>query len=211
MKLYYFPLSPYSQKVMMALAEKGLAHDKELVDLGNADARAAYEKINRFGKVPFLVDDKRDWKVPESSIIIEYLELHHPGGTQLIPSDPDQARQARFHDRCFDLYVTEQALKIFFDKQRPEGKRDPLGVENAERRIDKSYAMYDDMMAKRQWVLGDTFSLGDLAAAPALAIGRMMRPWDAHKNLAAYFERLAARPSVQGVFKQAQEMMAARR
>ncbi len=208
MTLYYFPLSPYSQKALIALAEKGAPFEKELVNLGDADARAAYEKVNRLGKVPFLRDEVRDWVVPESSIIIEYLERHAPGGTQLIPSDPDLARQARFYDRVFDLYVTEQALKLFFDGRRPADKRDPYGVEQAQKRLDKTYALVDDHLAKRRWVLGDTFSIGDVSAAPGLAVGRMMRPFDAHKNLTAYFARLSERPSVQGVFKRAEEAMA---
>ncbi len=211
MKLYYNPLSPFSQKALIALEEKGVAYDKEIVDLGNAEARAAFEKINRFGKVPFLLDEKRDWRVPESTIIIEYLERHCPGGTQLLPSDPDLARQARFHDRLFDLYVTDPALKIFFDGRRPADKRDGLGVESAQKRLDKTYVMYDEYLAKREWILGDSFSLADVAAAPALALGRMMHPWEAHKNIGAYFARLAARPSVGGVLKAAQEFMAQRR
>jgi glutathione S-transferase len=208
MKLYYFPLSPYSQKALIALDEKGTKHTTEMVNLGDAAARAEYEKINRFGKVPFLFDEKRDWKVPESSIIIEYLEQHAPGGTQLIPSDPDKARQARFQDRVFDLYVTDQALKIFFDQRRPEDKRDPMSVESAQKRLDKTYAMFDDYLAKRTWVLGDTFSIADVSAAAGLGIASMMRPFGEHKNLTAYHGRLSERPSVQRVYKMAQEFMA---
>ena len=210
MKLYYLPVSPYSQKARIALEEKGVPYEKELVNLGDPAARATFEKINRFGKVPFLVDEKRDWRVPESSIIIEYIDRHCPGGTQLIPTDPDLARQARFHDRCFDLYVTEQALKILFDGRRPEGKHDPFGVDAAQKRLDKTYAMYDEYLAKRQWLLGDTFSLADVAAAPGLALARMFRPWDAHTNIGTYFGRLAARPSVQAALREAQELMARR-
>jgi glutathione S-transferase len=210
MKLYYFPLSPFSQKAWIALEEKGATYELERVDLGSAEARAAYEKINRFGKVPFLRDEARDWSVPESSIIIEYIDRHLPGGTQLIPSDPELARQARFHDRIFDLYVTEQALKIFFDGRRPADKRDPFGVEQAAKRLDKTYAMLDEYLARRRWIMGDTFSIGDVSAAPALAIARVMRPYDAHANLVAYFGRLNERPSVQRVFKQVQEFMAQR-
>jgi glutathione S-transferase len=210
MKLYYLPVSPYSQKARIALDEKGVHYEKEIVNLGDPAARAAYEKLNRFGKVPFLVDEKRDWRVPESTIIIEYIDRHCQGGTQLIPQDPDLARQARFHDRCFDLYITEQVLKIFFDGRRPEDKRDPFGVDAARKRLDKTYAMYDDHMAKRQWVLGDTFSLGDIAAVPALTMGRQIHTWEAHANLAAYFARLTARPSVQGVLQETMEFMARR-
>jgi glutathione S-transferase len=167
MKLYYFPLSPFSQKALIALEEKGAQYETERVDLVDRTSRAEYEKLNPIGKVPFLRDEARDWKVPESSIIIEYVDRHCAGGTQLVPSDPDQARQARFYDRLFDLYITEPALKIFFDGRRPADKRDPLGVEQAEKRLDKTYALLDGHMAKRQWVLGDAFSMGDIAAAPS--------------------------------------------
>ncbi|HWE27959.1 MAG TPA: glutathione S-transferase family protein [Polyangia bacterium] len=210
MKLYYFTLSPYSQKALIALAEKGAKYEAVQVDLGDANARAEFAKINRLGKLPFLVDEARDWKVPESSIIIEYIDRHCPGGTQLIPSDPELSRQARFYDRLFDLYVTEPALKLFFDARRAEGQHDTIGVEAAQKRLDGTYALFDDALAKKKWVLGDTFSIGDVAAAPALAIARMMRPFDAHKNLVAYLGRLSERESVQRVFKQAQEAMARR-
>jgi glutathione S-transferase len=210
MKLYYLPVSPYSQKALIALDEKGATYEKHLVNLGDAAVRAEYEKVNRFGKVPFLVDEARDWRVPESTIIIEYVDRHCASGTQLIPSDPELARQARFHDRIFDLYITEQALKIFFDGQRPADKRDAMGVESAQKRLDKTYALYDEHFARRQWALGDTFSIADVAAAPALAMAQRVRPWDAHQNLAAYFGRLSARPSVSGVFKQVQEFLATR-
>jgi glutathione S-transferase len=210
MKLYYFPLSPYSQKALIALAEKGIKYEAVQVDLGDANARAEFAKINRLGKVPFLVDEARDWKVPESSIIIEYIDRHYPGGTQLIPTDPDQSRQARFYDRLFDQYITEPALKLFFDGRRAEGTHDTIGVEAAQKRLDSTYALFDDALAKKSWVLGDTFSIGDVAGAPALAMARMMRPFDAHKNLVAYLGRLSERESVQRAFKQAQEAMARR-
>jgi glutathione S-transferase len=210
MKLYYFTLSPYSQKALIALAEKGVKYEAVQVDLGDANARAEFAKINRLGKLPFLVDEARDWKVPESSIIIEYIDRHCPGGNQLIPTDPELSRQARFYDRLFDPYITEPALKLFFDARRPEGQHDTIGVEAAGKRLDGTYALFDEALAKKTWVLGDTFSIGDIAAAPALALARMMRPFEAHKNLMAYLGRLSERESVQRVFKQAQEAMARR-
>ncbi len=205
MKLYYNPLSPYSQKVRIALDEKGTQYEAVKVELGDPAARAEYLKLNRLGKVPFLVDETRDWKVPESSIIIEYVDRHCPGGAQLIPSDPELSRQARFHDRIFDLYVTEQALKIFLDSRRPPDKKDALGVEAAQKRLDSTYALLDEALAKKTWVLGDTFSIGDIAAAPGLAVARMMRPFDAHPNLTAYFGRLSERQSVRRAFREMQE------
>ncbi len=210
MKLYFFPLSPYSQKALIAFEEKGARYEKMLVNLADTSARAEYEKVNPFGKVPYLRDDQREWSVPESTSIIEYVDRHVSGGTTLIPSDPELARQARFQDRIFDLYVTEPALKIFFDGQRPADKRDAYGVELAQKRIEKTYGLFDQFLGSKQWVLGDTFSMGDISGAAALRMGSHVHPFDAHKNVSAYFQRLRARPSVAGVFKQADEALAQR-
>ncbi len=210
MKLYYSILSPYSQKVLIALEETRTPYEGVQVSLGDANARAEFLKINRLGKVPFLVDEARDWKVPESSIIIEYLDQHHPGAVQLVPKDPELSRQARFFDRLFDQYITDQALKLFFDSRRPEDKKDPMGVEQAQKRLDLTYALFDDLFAKKKWVLGDTFTIGDVAAAPGLWLASRFRPFDAHKNLVAYFGRLNERESVQRVFARVKEFLAKR-
>jgi glutathione S-transferase len=210
MKLYYSTVSPYSQKVLIALEETKTPHEAIHVNLGDANARAEFAKVSRLGKVPFLVDEARDWRVPESSIIIEYLEQHHPGAVQLVPKDPDLSRQARFFDRLWDLYVTEQTLKIFFDGRRPAEKRDPMGVEQAHKRLDSTFALLDEPLGKKKWVLGDTFSIGDVAAAPALLMASRFHPFDEHKNLVAYFGRLSERESVQRVFAKVKEYLAQR-
>lgn len=51
----------------------------------------------------------------------------------------------------FDLYVTEPTLKIILDKRRPPDRHDPYGVEQAQKRLDKTLTMYDEYLAKRQW------------------------------------------------------------
>ena len=73
MKLYYHPLSTYSQKVLIALYEKGLQFDGEMVQLFDPAVREEYRAIYPMGKIPCLFDDD-DHMVPESSIIIEYLD-----------------------------------------------------------------------------------------------------------------------------------------
>jgi glutathione S-transferase len=70
--------------------------------------------------------------------------------------------------------------------------------------------MYNEYLAKRTWVLGDTFSIGDIAAVCALAVAERMRPFSAHPNLVAYFSRLKERPSVKKVFARVAEELARR-
>ena len=65
--------------------------------------------------------------------------------------------------------------------------------------------MIDKEVASRSWAMGETFSLADCAAAPALFYGNMVVPFgDDHKNVAAYFERIKARPSFARVLKEAE-------
>jgi glutathione S-transferase len=195
MKLHYFPLSTYSQKALIALYEKGTDFTLEMVDFLSAEGRAAYKKIYPLGKVPLLVRDD-GWIVPESTIIVEYIEQHHQGGTKLIPADPELARRTRFMDRMFDLYVNDPFQVIFFDARKPEAERSPTAVAAARERLDVMYEFLDKHLAKcGPWAVGEAFTMADCAAAPALTGARMVHPFDKHQNLMSYFGRLTERPS----------------
>jgi len=209
MKLYYHPISSYSQKAVMAFHEKGATFKPMLINIMDPQAKAEYRKVHPLAKLPLLVDEKADRVVPESSIIIEYIDRHCPGGTKLIPDDPDLARQVRFKDRMMDLYVNDSMGKIFFDGMRPEGKRDPHGVAQAKATLDSVFELVDRDMATKTWAMGDTFSMADCAAAPALAYCRMVHPFDKHKNLSAYAARLMERPSFMKIHDEAKPFLAA--
>lgn len=208
MKLYHHPLSTYSQKVMIALHEKELPFDTEIVRLADPEARAAYERVYPLGKVPLLVaDDGR--LVPESTIIIEYLDGHFPEPPRLIPEGRDEARQVRFLDRMLDHWVNDPFVKIFFDGRQPPERRDPDGVARAAHHLDVLYRFMDDLLARRTWLAGEGFSMADCAAAPPLGYLTRIRPFERHPNLTAYWTRLAARPSVARVFGEAYPHLAA--
>jgi glutathione S-transferase len=134
--------------------------------------------------------------IPESSIIIEYLDRRHPGKTRFIPEDPELARQVRFKDRFYDLHLHVHMQKVVGDRMRPEGKKDPHGVEQAKARISVSLDMIDAEMADRTWAMGDAFTLADCAAAPPLFyINKVFPLAERHKNAARYLDRLLKRPS----------------
>jgi|HubBroStandDraft_4_1064222.scaffolds.fasta_scaffold418313_2 glutathione S-transferase len=209
MKLYYFPLSTYSQKALTAFYEKGVAFTPEIVSLMDPAQRAEYvAKVNRLGKVPTLVLDDGSI-IPESTTIIEYLEDHHgDSGTRLIPADRDLARQTRFNDRNFDLYLNNNMSTIFFDGRKPEAERSPRAVAAARAQLDIVYGIYDEHFAKRTWAIGDAFTMADCAAAPCLAYLKMVHPYEQHKHLVAYAGRLAERPSFARVQHEAAPFMA---
>ena len=105
--LHFHPLASYCHKVLIALYENDTPFTPNIVDLANETERAALLKLWPIGKFPVLRDDTRNETVPESTVIIEYLDRHYPGRTQFIPGDDDRAWQTRLRDRFYDLYVHE--------------------------------------------------------------------------------------------------------
>ena len=160
-------------------------------DPGVGDELASLWPMKRF---PILRENGR--VVMETSIIIEYLQVHHPGPVKLIPDDPDLAIEARMLDRVFDNYVMTPQGKFVFDALRPPEHRDPHGVEEARRMLDVSYAWLDRHMQGRTWAVGDSFTLADCAAAPSLFYADWThRIPERYGNLTAYRARLLKRPS----------------
>jgi glutathione S-transferase len=207
MKLYYFPVSTFSQKALIALYEKGIKFTPEIVDFLSPEGKAAYKKVYPLGKVPLLVRDDGGF-IPESSIIIEYLDTQFDAGPRLIPEDKELARRTRFYDRQFDLYVNEPTVTLFFDGRKPEAERNPAAAATARERLDLMFTMFDKHFEKHTWALGDTFTMADCAAAPALGLARMVHPFDKHTNLTRYFGRLVERPSYARVLDEAKPYIA---
>jgi len=203
--LHYHPLSSFCWKVLIALYENDTPFTPHMVNLGDEAERAALLKLWPIGKFPVLRDDARDQTVPETSIIIEYLDRHYPGRTRFIPDDPDLARQTRLRDRFYDCYAHLSMQKIVGDRLRPEAAKDPHGVEEARARLRSCYDMIDRQMAGGAWAMGEAFGLADCAALPALFYGNMVEPLgEKHKHATAYLERLKARPSVARVLAEAE-------
>ena len=92
LKLYFHPLSSFCQKVLVALYENDTPFEPHVVDLFDEASSAAFKKIWPIGKFPVLRDEGRDRMIPESSIIIEYLQQHYPGKTRFVPADAELAR-----------------------------------------------------------------------------------------------------------------------
>lgn len=202
--LHLHPLASYCHKVLIALYENGTPFAPRLVDLGDAAERAAFLKLTPLGKMPVLRDDARDRTLPETSIIIEYLDTWYPGPVRMIPTEPELALRTRLLDRFFDLYVQDPMQKIVGDALRPEGKHDPHGVELARAALRSAYAILERELDGKAWALGDVFTLADCAAAPALFYAdKVVAIGEDHPNTAAYLARLMARPSFARVLDEA--------
>ncbi len=205
LKLYYHPLSSFCWKALIALYENDIPFKPILVDLQDANERAAFQKVWPIGKFPVLRDEVRGWTVPESTIIVEYLAQYYPGPVDLVSRDPDTARQIRMRDRFFDSYIHIQMQKITGDAFRPEGSKDPVGVAQAKAQIRTAYTMIEREFDGRQWAMGNAYTMADCSASPAFFYGdKVVKLAGEFPNIAAYLERLKARPSFARVLKEAE-------
>jgi glutathione S-transferase len=202
--LYIHPLASFCHKVLIALYENGTPFRAETVDFSNPGSAGAHLERWPVGKIPVLFDDETQRIIPETSIIIEYIEETSPGPGALLPSDKDRRLKARLWDRFFDLYVNTPMGKIVTDRIRPEGQSDAYGVEEAHRTLAAAYAMIEEQVSAHDWAVGDDFTLADCAAAPALFYASIVHPFGDHqRNLMAYLDRLLVRPSVKRVIDEA--------
>lgn len=194
--LYGHPFSSYTQKVLIALYENGTAFELRNLDPAAPGNHAAeWKRRWPLAQFPVLVDGDRT--VAESSIVIEHLQLAHPGRVPLIPADPAAALEVRFMDRFFDLHVMSPVQHAVGAALTGDAaRRDEARAQSADK-LDRAYAWLDARWAGRAWAAGDAFTLADCAAAPALFYSDWTHPIAAtYPALRAYRARLLARPSV---------------
>src|SRR5215831_4374729 len=200
--LWSHPFSSFAQKVLIALYETGLPFEARLIDESSA---AAFRALWPLAKMPVLVDEERGLTLPESTIIIEHLHGLAPAA-RLLPRESGAALKTRLLDRLFDHYVMHPMQKIVGDRLRPDGKEDPFGVEQAREQLRTAYGVIEKELADgRPIAAGNTFTLADCAAAPALYYADLVEPFrSGWPRLAAYFDRLLTRPSFARVLREAE-------
>jgi glutathione S-transferase len=194
LQLFAHPFSSYCQKVLIALWADGTEFEYRLLEQDHPENFAELKQHWPFGKFPVLVDGDRT--VIETSCIIEYLQVHHPGPNRWIP-DGELGLKVRFLDRFFDLYVMENMTKAGTDNLRPEESRDPYGVQRARDNLQVAYDWLEANLGDGPWAAGEAFTLSDCAAAPSLFYADWVEEiGPARPKLAAYRARLLAHPIV---------------
>jgi glutathione S-transferase len=202
--LHEHPFAAYCWKARIALYERDLPFESNLV--GDETDRARLAELWPRATIPVLVDDTAGITLPESTIIVEYLE-GLSAAPRLIPADREAALQARLWDRVIDGHVMTPMQKIVGDALRPAGSRDPEGVMDARAQLEQAYDLLDEHLTSGGWAAGPAFTVADCAAAPALFYARVVQRWDEEglADLTRYFTRLTARPSVSRVIDDARE------
>ena len=191
---YGHPFSSYTQKALIALYENRTSFEFKVI---GPDAPENFESLKNLwplGKFPAL--DDQGVAVFESTTIIEYLQLKHPGPVRLIPDDPEAAIEVRMMDRIFDNYVMTPMNWIVLDALRAPEERSARTVADGRSLLETTYRWLEGRMAGRDWAFGDAFTLADCAAAPSLFYADWVHPIsEEFANLRSYRSRLLARPS----------------
>ena len=195
--LYDHPLSPYGQKVKIALREKGVAFETVSPGgLGAGGAAGAFAQANPRAEVPTLVDGEA--AVFDSTVILEYLEEAYPTPPMLPASPADRAR-VRMIEEVMDTHFEPiswglSELRWF---KRAEGEQAAALEAAAARQVAGFHAWLERQLGGREWFNGEAFGWGDLAVVPFLngAAGQGLPP-PADSKLAGWLTRANARPSV---------------
>ncbi|HEX4183307.1 MAG TPA: glutathione S-transferase [Caulobacteraceae bacterium] len=201
MKLYN-SIGPNPHVVKMFLAEKGVEIPREAVDLmAGENRREPYvSTVNPAGQLPALeLDDGK--VITEITTICEYVEEKHPEPA-LIGRTPEERAETRMWTRRVDLNICEpmangfrysQGLALFQNRMRCL----PEAAEGLKAVAQDKLAWLDGLMAGQTFVAGERFTLADIVLFCFLdfgaAVGQPLNP--ENKNIAAWFERMKARPS----------------
>lgn len=194
LELYVHPFSSYSWKALIPMWADGTAFEYKKVGGDEPDATARLAELWPFAKFPVLVDDGQ--VIPEATCIIEHLQARHPGPNIWIP-EGDLGRRVRFLDRFFDLYVQGNMQPSVNHALRPEGMGDAYGAERGLKNLRIAYDWLEANLTDGPWAAGETFTLADCAAAPALFYADWIEEIGGERpRLQGYRARLLAHPQV---------------
>jgi glutathione S-transferase len=178
--LYDAQRCPYCARVRIVVAEKGLEIEPIEIDLDDRPAWI-YEK-NSTGRVPVVEED--GWTLPESAVIMEYLEERYPEPS-LLAADPADRAVARLR-----IYRHDTFTKPYYGLRRGEPGADALFAEQLER--------LDAELEEHPWLGGAEYGLADIAYVPwVLGAGYVLGvALDPYPALSEWLTRLLERPAV---------------
>jgi glutathione S-transferase len=199
-------LSPFVRKVRAAFIEKGIAYELDPVFPFNPTPE--YLAMSPLGKIPCYTTPEGQ-HIPDSSVIIAYLERVHPENS-LYPSDAGDLARALFAEEYGDSVVVAACGTVFFQRivgpMFMDQPTDEAAVKNAlEVEIPKVLDWLDAQVAGKKFFVGDSLSVADIAiCSPFVNLAHGQGDFDRakYKNFATYLEGILARDSFAGLIKE---------
>ena len=208
LKLFEHPLSPYAQKVKIALYEKNIPFETAMPNFMQPGGDEEFQKSNLRLEVPSLIDGEA--KIFDSTIILEYIEDKWPKPA-LLPAAPEDRARVRMLEEMCDTYIEAigwalAEIRVF---GRAKGELADRLLARAEKQIAGCQSWLEGQLGGRPYFNGAEFGWGDLSVWPYLAgqAGNGHPPKPGSK-LAAWLEKTSQRESTMKCAQAAMETMA---
>jgi glutathione S-transferase len=199
MKLYSGPVSLFTAKVRIALAEKRLEYERIEVQWSLENRYLPHHPevaaLNPKGEVPVLVDG--ELVAFDSTIILEYLEDRYLD-PPLYPRDPVLRARCRQFEAAADEIIFPNVWDLVEEGLYPAatGERDPGRLREAQDALSQRHAELDKRLADVDFLCGD-FSIADIGTFIMLSSGAILGAPVGERctNLHGWLERLGKRPA----------------
>ena len=200
-RLFHLPLSPFSRKIRLVMAEKKLEVD--LIEEPVWEKRLEFLKLNAAGKVPVLVLDGKIFS--ESNSIFEYIEEIHPAPS-LLPSDALIKAEARrltlwfddkFHKEVTSNLLYERVYKKISKTGHPNSDSIKMGAKKIKFHID----YMDWLLEKRRWLACDYLTIADFSAAAHFSCLDYINDidWERSDLVKEWYAKIKSRPCFRSI------------
>jgi glutathione S-transferase len=201
MKISHAP-NTRSVRIVWLFEELGLPYELELFKLGDGSMRdPEYLKKNPNARVPTLQDG--DVTIHESGAIVQYVLAKHARGRMVPDQDsPDFARYLQWFHYAEGMLMPPVNTIVVESILLPEAKRNSVNLDRAQRLLARMLSAVDDALEGRDYLAGE-FSGADIMSGHACVVStrRLGAELGDKPNVAAYVERLMARPGLQKAFE----------
>jgi glutathione S-transferase len=201
MQLISLPVSPFAARVRIAIYAKDLEVTLVLPPAGWP--KASHPSVGPIGRVPVLICD--DGIIPESQVILEYLEERFPDARSLLPQTAKERAHTRLLSRVVDLYLMPPIVSLASPGISKKQQRSHVQA------VLDALHILDDLMGESHYAAGEDLSLADCALAPALFAAKVtgerhgFSALARHKNLKRYVATIEQHKDVGRVLREMAE------
>ena len=209
--IFQFPLCPFSRKVRLLMAEKGIAY--ELQNTRPWEGEDRLFQMNPAGRTPVVREMERGVVLADSRAICEYFEETVDRNPMLRGTDQQRAEIRRlvalFDENFFNdvsgPLLHEKMKKRLVLRQSPDGRslRDAM-------KLAHDYLDYIDyLIDNRPWLAGATMTLADLTAAAQISVADYLGglDWSSHEQARGWYLVMKSRPSFRPLLTERMEVI----
>jgi glutathione S-transferase len=192
--------SSNSDRVKIALHEKGLAYERVTLDLAKKEQkRPEFLKLNPYGKVPVINDNGQI--LFESCIINEYLDEQYPN-SPLMPNNPYLRGRGRVLVDYALNYIHEPYWALRGEMLKKASERNSTVMDEKRQTLGKLLQYLEEALGEKSYFLGD-ISLTDIDVLPRFlrmeSYGALPAP--SLPRIGAWLQRMKQRPSVKAILQ----------